>query len=144
MLIPFTKMQGCGNDYIYFNCFKHDVDFPERLSIRLSDRNFGVGGDGIVLICPSQTADAKMRMFNLDESEGKMCRNAIRCVAKYLYDNGIVLKKEMEIETLSGIKKLLLNIKDGAVSAVTVDMGKAEFSAEKIPVLLPEGYICNY
>ena len=87
MKLNFTKMQGCGNDYIYFNCFSQTIDNPEGLSVSLSDRHFGIGGDGVVLICPSDVADAKMRMFNLDGSEGKMCGNAIRCVGKYLYDN---------------------------------------------------------
>ena len=105
MKLKFTKMQGCGNDYIYFNCFEQDVVAPESLSVYLSDRHFGVGGDGVVLICPSQVADAKMRMFNLDGSEGKMCGNAIRCVGKYLYEHGIAPKQELTIETLSGIKK---------------------------------------
>ena len=90
MGLKFTKMHGCGNDYIYFNCFEAPVENPEELSVRISDRHFGVGGDGIVLICPSDKADAKMRMFNIDGSEGKMCGNAIRCVGKYLYDNGMV------------------------------------------------------
>ncbi|MDR0197896.1 MAG: carbamoyl-phosphate synthase large subunit, partial [Oscillospiraceae bacterium] len=101
--LPFTKMHGCGNDYIYFNCFDTEINSPESLSLLLSDRHTGIGGDGVVLILPSAVADAKMRMFNLDGSEGGMCGNAIRCVAKYLYDNGIVRKKEMSVETLSGI-----------------------------------------
>lgn len=134
MKLHFTKMHGCGNDYIYFNCLHQEIDNPEGLSVRLSDRKFGIGGDGIVLICPSDIADAKMRMFNLDGSEGKMCGNAIRCVGKFLYDNGIVQKKEVSIETLSGIKTLELFTKDGKVSSARVNMGKAEFEPKQIPV----------
>ena len=134
MKVSFTKMHGCGNDYIYFNGFEYEIVEPEVLAVSLSNRHFGIGGDGIVLILPSIVADAKMRMFNIDGSEGKMCGNAIRCVAKYLYDNSIILKEEMTIETLSGIKTLLLIIEDGKVLRVKVDMGKAEFLAKKIPV----------
>ena len=106
MNLPFTKMHGCGNDYIYINCFEHSVENPEELSRVISDRHFGIGGDGIVLICPSNVADAKMRMFNIDGSEGKMCGNAIRCVAKYVYDNNIATKETLQIDTLSGIKTI--------------------------------------
>ena len=136
MKLEFTKMQGCGNDYIYFNCFTQKIDNPEALSVSLSDRHFGIGGDGVVLICPSDVADAKMRMFNLDGSEGKMCGNAIRCIGKYLYEKGIVDKLDISIETLSGIKKLQLNKQGGKITSVKVDMGKAELVPEKIPVLL--------
>ncbi len=129
-------MHGLGNDYIYINCFDTVIESPETLAITLSDRHFGIGGDGIVLIMPSSIADAKMRMFNLDGSEGKMCGNAIRCVAKYLYDNTIVAKEELTIETLSGVKTLSLYIENGLVEKVKVDMGKAELIPEKIPVLL--------
>ena len=134
--LKFTKMQGCGNDYIYINCFETDINSPESLSVYLSDRHYGVGSDGIVLILPSKKADARMRMFNLDGSEGRMCGNAIRCVGKYLYDNGMVKKKDMTIETLSGIKKLRLYTKNGLVSSVRVDMGRAELKPENIPVNL--------
>lgn len=136
MKLKFTKMQGCGNDYIYIHCFDLEINSPESLSVLLSDRHYGVGGDGVVLILRSEAADAKMRMFNLDGSEGKMCGNAIRCIGKYLYDNHIVRKADMTIETLSGIKKLTLYTKNGLVSSVRVDMGKAELSPEKIPVKL--------
>jgi carbamoyl-phosphate synthase large subunit len=136
MRIKFTKMQGCGNDYIYINCFEQEINSPESLSVFLSDRHYGVGSDGVVLILPSDKADAKMRMFNLDGSEGKMCGNAIRCIAKYLYDNHIVTKTDMTIETLTGIKSLSLYTKNGLVSSVRVDMGKAELNPEKIPVKL--------
>lgn len=136
MKLAFTKMEGCGNDYIYFNCFEQEIISPESLSVCLSDRHFGIGGDGVVLICPSEVADAKMRMFNLDGSEGKMCGNAIRCVAKYLYDNGMVQKDEMTIETLSGIKSLKLYFQNGKVNSATVDMGPAVLEPSKIPVNL--------
>ena len=132
--LRFTKMEGIGNDYIYFNCMNQTVDNPEGLSLLLSDRHFGIGGDGVVLICPSNVADAKMRMFNLDGSEGKMCGNAIRCVAKYLYDNGIVQKKTMTIETLSGIRTVTLFTQYGEVRSARVDMGRAELSPRRIPV----------
>ena len=143
MKLEFTKMHGIGNDYIYFDCFKQEVPTPESLSITLSDRHFGIGGDGIVLICKSEIADAKMRMFNLDGSEGKMCGNAIRCVGKYLYDNKITEKKELTIETLSGIKRLKLYTKDNLVYSVRVDMGKPEFTPSKIPVNLDGERIIN-
>ena len=137
MGLKFTKMHGCGNDYIYFNCFETPVEHPEALAVRISDRHFGVGGDGIVLICPSDKADAKMRMFNIDGSEGKMCGNAIRCVGKYLYDNGIKRRNPLTIDTLSGIKTLRLNSgADGKVDSVQVDMGKAILKPEEIPVRL--------
>lgn len=143
MRIEFTKMQGCGNDYIYINCLEREIDSPEKLSVALSDRHFGIGGDGIVLICKSDIADAKMRMFNIDGSEGKMCGNAIRCVAKYLSDNGLVNRKEMKIETLSGIKNLQMVTQNNFVSYVKVDMGKAELNPFKIPVALQGKSIIN-
>lgn len=138
--MKFTKMHGIGNDYIYFNCFEEAVENPEELSIRLSDRHKGVGGDGIVLIMPSDKADFRMRMFNADGSEGKMCGNATRCIGKYVADRGLTDKTEITLETLSGIKKLRLEKENGICKSVTVDMGKAEFAAEKIPVIsdLPE------
>lgn len=107
--MKFTKMHGIGNDYIYFNCLEKEIENPEELSIKLSDRHFGVGGDGIVLILPSDKADFRMRMFNADGSEGKMCGNATRCIGKYVYDKGITDKKEITLETLSGIKTLKLS-----------------------------------
>jgi carbamoyl-phosphate synthase large subunit len=135
--LAFTKMHTCGNDYIYFNCFDTEIDSPESLSVFLSDRHTGVGGDGVVLILRSGIADAKMRMFNRDGSEGGISGNAIRCVAKYLYDNGIVQKRAMKIETMSGVKELYLSTRNGMVSSVKVDMGRAELRPEKIPVNLP-------
>jgi diaminopimelate epimerase len=123
--MKFTKMHGAGNDYIYFNCLEQSIENPEELSIRLSDRHFSVGGDGIVLICPSDVADVKMRMFNADGSEGKMCGNAIRCVAKYIYDRGISTKELIKVETLSGTKQILVSVEEGKVKQAKVDMGKA-------------------
>lgn len=135
MNINFTKMHGCGNDYVYIDCFKQEISNPEQLSIDLADRHFGVGGDGIVLICPSEVADAKMRMFNADGSEGKMCGNAIRCVGKYLYDNKYTDSKEVKIDTLSGVKTLQLQVEDGLVEGATVNMGKPILNPKEIPVL---------
>lgn len=130
----FVKMHGCGNDYVYFDCFEKGISEPESLARRLSDRHKGIGGDGIVLISPSQTADAKMRMFNADGSESGMCGNAIRCVGKYLYESGRATKPQLKIETLSGVKLLELVILDGVVNSVRVDMGSAYLKPEEIPV----------
>ncbi|WP_342599031.1 diaminopimelate epimerase [Psychrobacillus sp. FSL H8-0483] len=138
MSIPFTKMHGCGNDYIYINCFEHPIDHPEQLSRVISDRHFGIGGDGIVLICPSDVADAKMRMFNIDGSEGKMCGNAIRCVAKYVYDHNIATKETLEIDTLSGIKIIELHVENGKMVSATVDMGSPILDPSTIPVLVED------
>ena len=137
MKLSFAKMHGCGNDYIYFDCFHQKIEDPAGLSRNLSRQHFGIGGDGIILIGPSDTADAQMRIFNKDGSEGKMCGNGIRCTAKFLYDTGLVPKETMTIDTLSGIKTLRLSVKDGKTELVTVDMGPAEFRPEKIPVLIP-------
>ena len=127
-------MHGIGNDYIYVNCMNGELADPNRVSYVMSARRFSVGADGLVMICASQVADAKMRMFNADGSEGKMCGNAIRCVGKFLYDNGIVAKDHLSIETLSGIKYLNLNVENGKVASVEVDMGKAILSPCDIPV----------
>lgn len=134
--LKFTKMHGCGNDYIYFNCFEQQIENPEALSIRLSDRHFGVGGDGVILICPSDKADARMRMFNADGSEGKMCGNGTRCIGKYIYERGIAKKPVVTLETLSGIKTLALTVEEDVVTAVQVDMGAPILEPEKIPVKL--------
>lgn len=143
MKLKFTKMHGCGNDYVYFNCFNQNIKNPEELSIKLSSRRFGIGGDGIILICPSSKADAKMRMFNLDGSEGKMCGNGIRCVGKFLYDNNIARKDEIKIETLSGIKTLLVHTRDKEAAMLTVNMGKPELNPKKVPVNLPFDSVIN-
>ncbi|MBD5314468.1 MAG: diaminopimelate epimerase [Bacteroides sp.] len=134
--MKFTKMHGIGNDYIYINCME---SVPERLpdlAIEMSDRHFGVGGDGIVLICPSEIADFRMRMFNNDGSEARMCGNASRCIAKYVHDHGLTDKQRINLETLSGIKVLSLNMNDeGEVESVTVDMGEPELEAASVPVV---------
>ena len=128
-------MHGTGNDYIYINCFEETIDDPASLSVSLSDRHFGVGGDGIILICPSEEADFKMRMFNADGSEGKMCGNGSRCVGKYVYDRHLTDKTEVTLETLSGIKKLHLNVENGVVKTARIDMGEPVIHAAEIPVL---------
>ena len=134
--MKFTKMHGLGNDYIYFDCTGQTVNNPEKLSIRLSDRHKGIGGDGIVLIMNSEIADFRMRMFNADGSEGKMCGNATRCIGKYVYERGLTHKTNLTLETLSGIKRLYLTVdQNQKVKEITVDMGKAELRPEKIPVL---------
>ena len=134
--LPFTKMHGTGNDYIYICCIGMNINSPESLSVLLSNRHRGIGGEGIVLILPSDVADAKMRIFNLDGSEGAMAGNSIRCVAKYLYDNDIVKKRNMRIETRSGIRELFLITRNEKVSSVRVNMGKARLHPGEIPVNL--------
>ncbi len=146
MKLKFSKMQGAGNDYIYCSTFDQEINNPEALSVRLSDRHFGIGGDGIILVCPSDVADAKMRMFNLDGSEGKMCGNGIRCVGKFLYDHNMLDIKERDefsIETLSGIKNLKAYTQDGEVTKLRVDMGKAELRPEFIPVKCDKDRMIN-
>lgn len=134
----FTKMHGAGNDYVYINCFevKLDVDIPE-LARRISDRHFGVGGDGLILICPSETADARMRMYNADGSESEMCGNGLRCVAKYVYDHGIATKDELRLETGRGILTVQIFANQGRAERIRVNMGTPIFEPEKIPTTLP-------
>ncbi len=135
MKLPFTKMSACGNDYIYFNCLDgHEITSPESLAVSLSHRHFGIGGDGVVLMEKSDVADIKMRMYNLDGSEGRMCGNAVRCIGKYVYENGYVPKTDMTVETPSGIKQLKLFVQNGVVDFATVNMGKAILEPEQIPV----------
>lgn len=122
--MKFTKMQGIGNDYVYVNCFQETVDNPAEVARLVSNRNFGIGSDGLILICPSKVADCRMRMFNEDGSEGSMCGNGIRCVGKYAYDHGIVKQTEITVETLGGIKKLNLQVEEGRVIQARVDMGE--------------------
>lgn len=143
MKINFTKMQGCANDYIYINCLDGFSFDPVKLSIEMSKRHFSVGSDGLVLICKSDVSDAKMRMFNIDGSEGLMCGNAIRCVAKYLYDKKIVDKEHITIETLSGIKTLDLIVENEKVKLVKVNMGRAIFKCKDIPVLYNKEELIN-
>ena len=137
MEIQFTKMHGCGNDYIYVDMFKTPDFDVEKASIALSDRHFGIGGDGIIQICPSKVADARMRMFNADGSEGKMCGNGVRCVGKYVYDSGIARKETLTIETLSGIKTLQMKIENGKAVAAIVDMGAPVLTPKDIPANFP-------
>src|SRR6187399_1418388 len=133
-----TKMQGLGNDYVYVDCFHQPPPKnPAELSKKISDRHFGVGSDGLILICPSERADARMRMFNADGSESEMCGNGVRCVAKYVHDHGIAPKTALKIETGRGVLDLELNVKDGKVNTVRVDMGEPIFEADKIPTILP-------
>ena len=142
--MKFTKMHGIGNDYIYFNCLEKEIENPEELSIKLSDRHFGVGGDGIVLILPSNKADFRMRMFNADGSEGKMCGNATRCIGKYVYEKGITNKREITLETLSGIKTLKLSVnEENKVESVEVNMGEAILKASEIPVKFDKEKVIN-
>ena len=122
--MKFTKMQGIGNDYVYVNCFEETVENPSQTAIKVSNRNFGIGSDGLILICPSKVADCRMEMYKLDGSQGAMCGNGIRCVGKYVYDHGIVDRTEIDVETGAGIKHLSFKLKDGKVDTVTVDMGK--------------------
>lgn len=137
--MKFTKMHGLGNDYIYFDCTRsNDITDPEKLSKELSHRNFGVGGDGIVLILRSEIADFRMRMFNADGSEGKMCGNATRCIGKYVFERGLTDKHTITLETLAGIKTLKLFTNGETVESVEVDMGKAVLQAEEIPVISQE------
>lgn len=134
----FTKMHGLGNDYIYINGFSEDVKNPEELAVAMSDRHFGIGGDGIVLILPSKTSDFRMRMFNADGSEAEMCGNAIRCVGKYVYDKHLTDKKILTVETLAGIMVLDMIVENDQVEQVTVDMGEPILTPELIPVVAVE------
>ncbi|MCM1504720.1 MAG: diaminopimelate epimerase [Muribaculum sp.] len=135
--IRFTKMHGISNDYIYINCMSGVPDNLSALSTEMSKRHTGVGGDGIILICPSEVADFKMRIFNADGSEAKMCGNGSRCVGKYVYDKGLTDKTDITLETLAGIKRLHLILSDGAVDSVRVDMGEPTLSPPLIPVSHP-------
>jgi diaminopimelate epimerase len=134
----FTKMHGCGNDYIYVDCFREPMPHaPASVSRAISDRHFGVGSDGLILICPSDKADARMRMFNADGSEAEMCGNGVRCVAKYVYDYGLVRKPTLTVETGRGVLTLDLEVNGGVVRQVRVDMGEPILDAALIPTTLP-------
>src|SRR5512144_2165519 len=133
--MKFTKMHGAGNDYVYVNCFEERVDNPADVAIKVSNRNFGIGSDGLILIMPSDQADVRMRMFNSDGSESEMCGNGIRCVAKYAYDHGIVNKKEITAETGAGILTLqLFTGADEKVVKVRVNMGPPRLTRKEIPM----------
>ena len=136
--MKFTKMQGLGNDYVYVNCFKETVENPSSVAKFVSNRNFGIGSDGLILICPSETADFQMVMYNADGSRGEMCGNGIRCVAKYVYDYGLTDKTCISVETLGGIKYLDLTVEDGKVRLVKVDMGEPHLAPEEIPIAMDD------
>ncbi|MCI9154163.1 diaminopimelate epimerase [Lachnospiraceae bacterium] len=131
----FTKMQGLGNDYVYVNCFEETVAHPSETAVQVSDRHFGIGADGLILIKPSTKADFEMEMYNADGSRGEMCGNGIRCVAKYVYDYGLTDQTHISIETLGGIKYLDLIVEEGRVRLVKVDMGSPVLEAEQIPII---------
>lgn len=133
--MKFTKMQGIGNDYVYVNCFSETVEHPPETAKVVSDRHFGIGSDGLILICPSDRADFRMEMYNADGSEGAMCGNGIRCVGKYVYDYGLTDKTGISVETKSGIKYLELTVEDGKAVKIRVNMGKPERRASLIPIL---------
>ncbi len=141
--MKFTKMHGAGNDYIYIEDFKNRITNPSKLSIEMSNRNFGIGSDGIILILKSKNADFRMRMFNSDGSESAMCGNGIRCFAKYVYDHGLTDSEEIDIETGGGIKHLVLKVKDKKVSSVKVDMGEPLLLREMIPMLGQPGMVIS-
>ena len=141
--MKFTKMHGIGNDYVYVNCFKETVKDPSAVAKFVSDRHFGIGSDGLILIKPSDIADCEMDMYNLDGSQGAMCGNGIRCVAKYAYDYGIVNKTNISVATKSGVKYLDLSIRDGKVSMVKVNMGAPILQATLIPVVAQTEQVIN-
>lgn len=144
MAVHFTKMEGLGNDYVYVNCFKEQIDDPAEFAIKVSDRHFGIGSDGLIMIKPSEQADFTMDMYNADGSRSEMCGNGIRCVGKYVYDYGLTDKTELAIETLAGIKYLKLDVEGrsaedrGKVSMVTVNMGAPILGPDDIPVICPD------
>ena len=133
--MKFTKMQGLGNDYVYVNCFEEKIDNPSEVAIKVSNRNFGVGSDGLIMINPSKVADCEMEMYNADGSRGEMCGNGIRCVGKYMYDYGLTDKTSISVETLGGIKYLDFTVENGKVKFVKVDMGSPELVPENIPIV---------
>ena len=133
--MEFTKMQGLGNDYVYVNCFKEKVENPSEMAVKVSNRHFGIGSDGLILIKPSEVADFEMEMYNADGSRGEMCGNGIRCVAKYVYDYGLTDKTSISVETLGGIKYLDLTVEHGKVTLVKVDMGTPILKPELIPIV---------
>ena len=133
--MKFTKMQGLGNDYVYVNCFEEKIENPPAVARYVSDRHFGIGSDGLIMINPSEVADFEMEMYNADGSRGEMCGNGIRCVAKYVYDYRLTDKTQISVETLGGIKYLDLTVEDGKVVLVKVDMGKPELKSDLIPII---------
>lgn len=142
-MIKFTKMHGLGNDYVYIDAINQKIENESSLAKFVSNRHFGIGSDGLILICKSEVADFKMRMFNSDGSEAEMCGNGIRCVGKFVYDKGLTNKTTVKIETLAGIKTLILNTKNEKVETARVDMGEPILEAEKIPVITTEEPVKN-
>ena len=142
-MLKFIKMHGLGNDYVYMNAIDQEINNRSELAKYVSDRHFGIGSDGLILICPSDKADFRMQMFNSDGSEAEMCGNGIRCVGKFAYDNGLTDKTVVSVETLAGIKILNLNVVDGKVETVRVDMGEPILEAEEIPVVSDEHPVKN-
>ena len=142
-MIKFTKMHGLGNDYVYIDAINQKIENESSLAKFVSNRHFGIGSDGLILICKSEVADFKMRMFNSDGSEAEMCGNGIRCVGKFVYDKDLTNKTTVKIETLAGIKTLILNTKDDKVETARVDMGEPILEAEKIPVISTEEPVKN-
>ena len=141
--MKFTKMHGCGNDYVYVNCLEETVEQPGEVAKLVSDRHFGIGSDGLILICRSEVADFRMAMYNADGSEGKMCGNGVRCVAKYVYDYGLTDRTEISIETKGGIKYLDLTVKDGKVALVKVNMGRPVLEPAQIPMISDREQVVN-
>lgn len=141
--MKFTKMEGLGNDYIYVNCFQEKVEQPQKLAIQYSDRHFGIGSDGLILIMASEVADFRMDMYNSDGSQAEMCGNGIRCVGKYVYDYGLTQKTQITVETLAGIKTLNLHVERGKVKLVTVDMGSPILQSSLIPVVSEKPEVVN-
>ena len=139
----FTKMQGLGNDYVYVNCFQEKIDNPSEVAIKVSNRNFGVGSDGLIMINPSKVADFEMEMYNADGSRGEMCGNGIRCVGKYVYDYGLTDKTSISVETLGGIKYLDFTVENGKVKLVKVDMGSPELVPANIPIVAEGESVIN-
>ena len=141
--MKFTKMHGLGNDYVYVNCFQEKIENPSKVAKYVSDRHFGIGSDGLIMINPSEVADFEMEMYNADGSRGEMCGNGIRCVAKYVYDYGLTDKTSISVETLGGIKYLDLTVKDGKVIMVKVDMGTPILKPELIPIVADGDMVVN-
>lgn len=141
--MKFTKMHGCGNDYVYVNCFTEKVENPGEVSKKVSDRHFGIGSDGLILICPSSIADFRMKMYNSDGSEGAMCGNGVRCIAKYVYDYGLTDKTFISLETKAGIKYLDLTVENGKVAMVKVDMGAPITKPADIPAISDKDIIID-
>ena len=141
--MKFTKMQGLGNDYVYVNCFQEKIENPSEVAIKVSNRNFGVGSDGLIMINPSKVADFEMEMYNADGSRGEMCGNGIRCVGKYVYDYGLTDKTSISVETLGGIKYLDFTVENGKVKLVKVDMGSPELVSANIPIVVEGDTVIN-